>query len=67
MIIHSRDKYKIWLNYKPVMFREAKESCRGRPALAGYIVSSVSAEAQNNLLPLNLAVISVGDKEGGFS
>lgn len=56
-----------WLNYKTVTFRKEKESCRGHLVVAGDIVSSRSAEAQNNLLPLNLAVISVGDKEGGFS
>lgn len=56
-----------WLNYKTVTFHEEKEICRGHLVLAGNIVSSRSAEAQNNLLPLNLAVISVGDKEGGFS
>jgi len=55
------------LNYKTVTFREEKESSRGHLVPAGNIVSSRSTEAQNNLLPLNLAVISVGDKEGGFS
>lgn len=64
---HGRNKYMIGLNYKTVTFREEKESCTGHLALAANIVSSRSTEAQSNLLPLNLAVISVGDKEGGFS
>jgi hypothetical protein len=59
----------VTLGYITNLYRSVrkKEGCRGHLALAGNIVSSRSTEAQNNLLPLNLAVISVGDKEGGFS